>query len=80
MPTSIRLDPATDQALEQLARRLSETKSQVVRRAIEDLIARERVSPYERASDLIGSVSGGPRDLSEGTGRRFREILAEKRR
>jgi len=80
MPTSIRLDPKTDRALEELARRRSQTKSELVRRAIDDLLDRERVSPFERAADLIGSVSGGPEDLSEETGRRLRDLLAEQKR
>ena len=80
MPTSIRLDPDTDQALEELARRRSLTKSEVVRRAIRDLLDRERLSPYERATDLIGSVTGGPPDLSESTGTRFRRLLEERKR
>ncbi len=80
MPTSIRLDPATDQALDELAHRRSETKSQLVRRAIEDLLARENFPPYERAADLIGAVSGGPPDLSEGTGQGLRELLASRDR
>lgn len=79
MPTSIRLDRDTDQALEEIAARRQETKSQVVRRAIAELVARESASPYERAADLIGTVRGGPDDLSERTGRRFRELLEARR-
>jgi len=79
VPTSIRLDPETDRALEELARRSSSTRSELVRRAIRDLLDREQLSPYERVSDLIGSVTGGPPDLSESTGRRFRELLAERK-
>lgn len=75
MPTSIRLDHDTERALEEIAARHCETKSQVVRRAVAELIAREGASPYERVADLIGSVRGGPDDLSEQTGRRFRELL-----
>lgn len=72
MPISVRLDPDTHRALEELARRRSETKSEVVRQAIHDLLDRERLSPYERAADLIGSVTGGPPDLSEAAGMRIR--------
>lgn len=80
MPTSIRLDPATDRNLELVARRRSMSKSALVRRAIEDLLAREEVTPYERVADLIGSVSGGPPDLSERTGEKLRALLAERPR
>jgi hypothetical protein len=79
MPTSIRLDRDTDRALEEIAAQRSESKSQIVRRAIAELLERERLSPWERAADLVGSVTGGPSDLSERTGRRFRELLATKR-
>lgn len=78
MPTSIRLDAETDRALEEIARRRSTTKSQVVRTAIADFLGREQLSPYARAADLLGSVTGGPEDLSEDTGRRVREMLARK--
>jgi transcriptional regulator with XRE-family HTH domain len=68
-PTSIRLDPKAERALEELARQRSQTKSELVRRAIDELLtreqARERVAPFDRAADLIGSVSDGPEDLSE---------------
>lgn len=79
MPTSVRLDRETDQALEEIAARRHETKSQVVRRAISELVARESATPYERAVDLIGTVRGGPADLSERTGRRFRQLLETRR-
>lgn len=79
MPTSIRLDHDTERALEEIAARRCESKSQVVRRAIAELVARESASPFERAADLIGSVHGGPDDLSEQTGRRFRELLEARR-
>lgn len=84
MPTSIRIDSTTDRALEELARRHSQTKSELMRRAIDEFLAREqareRTSPFDRAADLIGSVSGGPEDLSEETGRRFRNLLTERKR
>lgn len=79
MPTSVRLDPKTERALEELATRKSQTKSQVVREAIELLAAEERRTPYEKVSDLIGCVRGGPPDLSEDTGRKFRALLVEKK-
>jgi hypothetical protein len=80
MPMSVRLDASTDQALERIARRLGTTKSELARSAIRELITREEVGPRERAQDLIGCVSGGPTDLSERTGRRFRELLEARAR
>jgi hypothetical protein len=80
MPTSIHLDPATDRSLELVDKRCSMSKSALVRRAIEDLLAREELTPYERVADLVGSVSGGPQDLSERTGEKLRALLAERRK
>ena len=78
MPMSLCLDLTTDRALERIASRRGQTKSEVVREAIESLIEKERLTPYDLVSDLVGSVTGGPKDLSEQTGRKFREILEEK--
>lgn len=79
MPMSLRLDVETERALERIAHERGQTKSELVREAIEDLIAREELSPYDLVADLIGSVSGGPEDLSEETGRKFRQMLEEKK-
>jgi len=58
------------------------TQSEIIREAI-DALARsdqraEEVSSYARVEDLIGCASGGPDDLSEGTGRKFVELLAAR--
>ncbi|HZF10392.1 MAG TPA: ribbon-helix-helix protein, CopG family [Thermoanaerobaculia bacterium] len=80
MPTSVRLDPETEHALEQLARSRSVSKSEIVRQAIELLVSQEREAPpFDRVADLIGSVRGGPPDLSEETGKRFRQLLASRK-
>ena len=78
MPTSVRLDPKTQRALDRLARSNSKTKSEIVREAIELLAEKETQRPYEKVSDLIGCVTGGPPDLSEDTGGKLRELLARK--
>lgn len=80
MPTSVRLDPETEQALERLARRHSRTKSQIVRQAIELLASRDEESPFSRVADLIGCATGGPPDLSEETGKKLRQLLASRQR
>jgi Arc/MetJ-type ribon-helix-helix transcriptional regulator len=79
VPTSVRLDPETERALEQLARSRSVSKSEVMRQAIELLASQERQAPFDRVADLIGSVRGGPPDLSEHTGKRFRQMLADRK-
>ena len=67
MLTSVRLDPKTQRALDQLAKRMSKTRSEIVREAIELLAEREAQRPYDKVADLIGCVTGGPPDLSENT-------------
>jgi Arc/MetJ-type ribon-helix-helix transcriptional regulator len=79
VPTSVRLDPETERALEQLARSRSVSKSEVVRQGIALLASLERQAPFDRVADLIGSVRGGPPDLSEQTGKRFRQLLADRK-
>jgi hypothetical protein len=86
MPTSVRMDADTERLLEALASRLAVSRSEVIRRAVRALSEAERsartrpqASPYERANDLLGSVTGGPPDLSAETGRRFAELLEAQR-
>jgi Ribbon-helix-helix protein, copG family len=78
MPTSVRLDPKTQSALDHLAARKSKTKSEIVREAIELLAEKEAQRPFDRVSDLIGCVTGGPPDLSQDAGRKFRQLLTRK--
>jgi Arc/MetJ-type ribon-helix-helix transcriptional regulator len=80
MPTSVRLEPETERLLERLAKKKSQTKSEVIREAIETLAERESKSDqkkgsYERIEDLVGCVSGGPKDLSSETGRKFKDAV-----
>jgi hypothetical protein len=82
MAMSVRLDAETERLLERLARTRQSTKSSVLRDAIRLLAKPEHGAtgrtPYEQAFDLIGCVSGGPRDLSQRTGERFRHVLKER--
>jgi Arc/MetJ-type ribon-helix-helix transcriptional regulator len=85
MPLSVRLDTATESLIERLARKRRQTKSEVVRDAIDVLAKQEEAGaskqrPYDRVAHLIGCVKGGPRDLSVNTGKKFREILAGRAR
>ena len=81
MPTSVRLDARTEKLLERLARRRSQSKSDVMRQAIESLASEDIMDKgtlYNSISDLLGSVRGGPSDLSEMTGKRFRRLLSRR--
>ena len=85
MPTSVRLGPKTESLVNRLARRKGQTKSEVIREALlafaraeED--AKPQRTAYEALAPLIGCVKGGPKDLSERTGEKFRAILLERKR
>ena len=84
MSLSVRLDAATESLIARLARKRRQTKSEVIRDAIDVLSKQEkgagRQRPYDRVAHLIGCVKGGPRDLSVNTGKKFREILVERAR
>ncbi|WP_447977321.1 ribbon-helix-helix protein, CopG family [Candidatus Nitrospira bockiana] len=84
MPMSVRLDAKTEQLVERLAKKTGQTKSEVIREAIGNLMQQKKdqngtVPPYDKVSDLIGCIHGGPRDLSIRTGEKFRRRLLEKR-
>jgi len=74
------MDAETERLLEDLARERGSSKSEVVRDAVR-LAAktrRRRVRdrrPYDAFRVVIGRVRGGPPDLSERTGERFRRLL-----
>jgi hypothetical protein len=85
MTTSVRMDSETERLLENLARERGSTKSEIVREAVR-LAARRQARPrraerpYDAFRGVIGSVRGGPSDLSERTGERFRQLLLDRRR
>jgi hypothetical protein len=84
MTLSVRLDDKTKRLLTRLARSQRVSQSEVVRRAIHRMAkedpSTEEMDVYGRIKHLIGSVKGGPPDLSERSGEYFREILLEKKR
>jgi hypothetical protein len=80
MPLTVRVDQKTERLIQRLARKRGRSKSEVIRDAIDILAKRAQEQeqterPYEAVRDLIGSVRGGPCDLSEQTGDRFRRML-----
>jgi Arc/MetJ-type ribon-helix-helix transcriptional regulator len=84
MPLTVRIDVKTERLIQRLARKRGRSKSEVIRDAI-GVLARqiqgqeETERPYEAVKDLIGSIHGGPSDLSVQTGLRFRRMLQAKR-
>ena len=83
MTVTVRLDEETKRLLQRLARERRVSRSEVVRHAIRVLAAEElkadQAEPYQAIRQLIGKVRGGPADLSERTGLRFREALRKRR-
>ena len=81
---SVRLDSETERIVGRVARRRKQTKSEVVRAAIAALAKEETPlsggKPYEAVAHLVGSVRGGPADLSERTGYKFGRLLADRKR
>ncbi len=81
---SVRLDGETERLVERVARRRKQTKSEVVRGAIAALAKEETPlsdgKPYEAVAHLVGSVRGGPSDLSDRTGDKFRRLLVDRKR
>jgi Arc/MetJ-type ribon-helix-helix transcriptional regulator len=76
---SVRLNAEEERVVRRYARRRRSSVSDVIRDAVRVLVdqpAKDR--PYDEMADLIGSVTGLPADLSEGTGARFAEIVQAK--
>lgn len=81
MVLSVRLDEETRRLINRLVRERRLSRSEVVRRGIRKL-AEETPSddrpPFEIIKHLVGSVTGGPPDLSVETGRAFRKLLTDR--
>ena len=95
MPMTVRLSARTERAVNALARRRRQTRSDVVRDALERYTAANggdagRGRPYDAWLDVIGVVSIGAvsvgkistaaRDRGRTTGERFTAIVGEKAR
>ncbi|MBW3566141.1 MAG: ribbon-helix-helix protein, CopG family [Acidobacteria bacterium] len=85
MPVSVRLDDETKKMLDRISRLKRIPRSEVIRRGIglmarEEGLDRDGVNVAEQLESVIGSVTGGPPELSERTGDRFRELVSGRRR
>ena len=84
MPMTVRLSARTERAVNALARRRRQTRSDVVRDALESYTATngsgaDRARPYDAWIDVIGVVSAGARDRGRKTrGEQFAAIVREK--
>ena len=85
MPLTVRIDVKTERLIQRLARKQGRSKSEVIRDAI-GVLARqvqgqeEAERPFDTIRDLIGSIHGGPPNLSVRTGEQFRRMVQAKRR
>ncbi len=78
---SVRLSADEERTVRRLAKRKRRTVSDVIRDAVAGIVEEDRKTisrPYDDISDLIGSVTGLPPNLSEGSGDQFAAILREK--
>jgi len=81
--TTVRLDTRLEAKLERLAKQRGQSKSDVIRDALERFAEEQETggtSALERLRPFVGIADSGGRQLSEKTGQRFREMLLEKRR
>lgn len=83
MTLTVRLDPELERRLESVCERRRTTKTAVVTELVREFVAREpEASSYEVAVrlGLIGSVAGGPPDLSRNVKKYVRRAIREKHR
>ncbi len=85
MALTVRLTPKTERALNAMAKRRRQTRSDIVREAIEqyttgaDSETQER-RPYHQWVDVIGVVSTGRKDAEKTTGELFTDLVIRKAR
>ena len=85
MPMTVRLSARTERAVNALARRRRQTRSDVVRDALEQYTAINggdpgRGRPYDDWVDVLGVIRAGARDRGRTTGEQFTAIVREKAR
>jgi Arc/MetJ-type ribon-helix-helix transcriptional regulator len=83
MPLTVRLTPRVEHVLRTLARRRRQTRSDVVRDAIEQYAAadpgpRDRYS-YHQWADVVGIVRIGARKPRKTTGDQFADLIRRSR-
>jgi metal-responsive CopG/Arc/MetJ family transcriptional regulator len=80
---TVRVGAKTEALVERLARRRGQTKSELVRDAVQQLIEPEdrghsEGTAHERLGSLIGCWNSGGMNLSQNTGEKFAELLRRK--
>ena len=76
MPTSVRVDDKTEALLQRAVQVTGETKSALIRTALQQfclrIVVEKPLTPYETIRDYIGCFQGPP-DLAEASKRYLRE-------
>jgi Arc/MetJ-type ribon-helix-helix transcriptional regulator len=75
---TVRVDEHVRRRLARVARTRRVKQSDIVRQAIEELLAHEEDRPFQSWRECVGIMDGAP-DLSRRTGRRFAEIVKRRR-
>ncbi len=77
---TVRLKPELEKILEITAEQFGMTKSELVRRSIEEYLKKleVKVTPWELGKDLFGKYSSGKRNLSKDRKKILRQKLLEK--
>ena len=83
MALTVRLSATTERVLDELVRRRRQTRSDVVREAIEHYTTSNAASSQDGSAfaawaDVIGSVDSGTRPSGKTTGERFTELVRRK--
>jgi hypothetical protein len=79
---SVRLGAKARRAVYRIAQATRRTRSDVVREAIEEYVARRPAPdrPYDSWKDVIGVAKELPADQSERTGEKVRKLLQARRK
>ncbi len=85
MPLNVRLNAKTERALAALAARRQQSRSDVVREALEHYATSHEAAagsqhPFAAWADVIGIVQIGVRDPKRTTGEQFATLVREKAR
>lgn len=82
MPLTVRLTPKAERALNALAKRRRQTRSDIVREAIESYTAGDSDTreqhPYDLWADVVGIVRIGRRPPDKTTGELFTALVRRK--
>lgn len=85
MTLTVRLGAKTERAVNRLARQRRQSRSQIVRDALDHYTGLTDASaaesrPYDDWVDVIGAVALGVRDAARTTGEQFTDLVLEKAR